>query len=66
MYLVYTIIPTTTTTTSRCGHIWLSEKNRKTVFRFYQKKRVDQKYDSSIKQIFVILDNESIYINQTR
>jgi len=28
-------------------------------------KRVDQKYDSSVKQIFLILDNASIH-NQTR
>jgi hypothetical protein len=29
-------------------------------------RRVDRRYDSTIKQIFLVLDNISIYINQTR
>ena len=37
----------------------LQKENRKTVFTFYR--RADQKYDSSVKQIFLILDNVSIH-----
>ena len=43
----------------------LSEENWETVFGFY-KKIVDQKYNDSIKQIFLVLDNAYLYINQTR
>jgi hypothetical protein len=28
--------------------------------------RIDQKYDSSVKQIFLVLDNVSQYTNQTK
>jgi transposase len=38
---------------------WLQKENRKTVFRLYQKG--SQKYDDSIKQIFLIPDNMSIH-----
>ena len=37
---------------------WLQRK--KTVFRFIDR-IVDQKYDSSVKQIFLVLDNISIH-----
>jgi len=37
----------------------LQKENRKTVITFYR--RADQKYDSSVKQIFLILDNVSIH-----
>ena len=38
---------------------WLQKEYRKTVLGFH--KKVDQKYDVSIKKIFLILDNASIH-----
>ena len=43
------------TNNQRCEHGY----RKKTVFRFID--RIDQKYDSSVKQIFLVLDNVSIH-----
>ena len=54
MCLVFMIIPTT-----RCGHTPTNKRQGKQFLDFI--KRVDQKYDSNVKQIFLILDNVSIH-----
>ncbi len=47
-------IPTTT-----CGHMATNKRQESSFLDFI--KRVDQKYDSRIKQIFLVLDNSSIH-----
>ncbi len=54
MCLVSTIIPIT-----RCGTHGYKKKTGKQFLDFI--KRVDQKYDDNIKQIFLVLDNVSIH-----
>ena len=49
----------------RCEHGYRKKTEGKQFLDFIN--RIDQqKYDSNVKQIFLVLDNASIYINQTR
>ena len=57
---VYDYMPTTTTSRDVDTYGY-QRKTEKQFLDFIKKRVVDQKYDFSIKQILLILDNASIY-----
>jgi hypothetical protein len=53
---------TSTTLITKCGRIRTKGKQ----FLDFIKRRADRRNDDNIIQIFSVLDNASIYINQTK